>query len=120
VGFLIFGVGILVGLMLGVVLFSLLGMAQEAERVYDLMGLDEAVAIPEDSLSATGLPTSRVEARPLGDLGGLRPKGWKINNAGLPQIRSSRGGTFKKPSGANSPGPLAFRPKKRRQRYLPT
>jgi len=114
VGLLIFGVGVLVGILLGLALFSLLGMAQKAEGVYDRLGLGEAMAIPEDtyylSPSDTGLPTSRGEGRRPRDLRGLRPKGWRINNAGIPQIRSLRSGTIKKPSGANSPGPFAFRP----------
>jgi hypothetical protein len=124
VGFLIFGVGVLVGLVLGVALFSLLGMAQEAEGVHDLLGLGETMAIPEDtyylSPSDTGLPTSRDKGRSPGDLRGLWPKAWRMNNAGILQIRSLRGGTLKKPSGANSPGPLTFRANKRRQRNLPT
>jgi hypothetical protein len=98
VGFLIFGAGVLLGILLGIVFFSLLGMAQEAERVYDLPGRDEVMAIPEDtyylSPADTGLPASRGEGRPPRDLGGLRPKGWRINKAGIPQIRSLRGGTF--------------------------
>jgi len=114
VGFLIFGAGVLVGILLGIVLFSLLGMAQEAERVYDLPGRGEVMVIPEDtyylSPSDNGLPTSRGEGRPPRPLGGLRPKGWRINNAGIPQIRSLRGRTIKKPSKANSPGPFTFRP----------
>jgi hypothetical protein len=78
VGFLIFGVGVLVGLLLGIALFSLLGLAQEAEGVYDLLGLGETMAIPEDtyylSPSDTGLPTSHDEGRPPRNLGRLRPE----------------------------------------------
>jgi len=124
VGFLIFGAGVLVGMLLGTALFSLLGMAQEAEGVYDLPGRGETMAIPKDtyylSPSDTGLPTSCGGGRPPRDLGGLRSRGWRLNNAGIPQILSLRGGTIKKPSGAHSSGPLAFRPYKRGQRYLPT
>jgi hypothetical protein len=123
-GLLIFGAGVLLGMFLGIVLISLLGMAQQAEDVYDRLDLGETMAIPEDiyylSPSHQDLPTSCNEGRPSRDLGGLRPKGWRINNVGIPQIPYLRGKTLKKPSGALSPGPLAFRPYKRRQRYLPT
>ena len=48
-GFLIFGAGVFVGLLLGVVLFSLLGMAQEDEGLYDLPGRGEVMIIPKDT-----------------------------------------------------------------------
>jgi len=124
VGLLILGVGVLSGILLGIVLFSLLAMAQAAEGVYDRLSLGEAMAIPKEtyylSPSDPGLPTCGGEGRPPGDQVGLRPQGWRINNAGIPQIQSLRGKTWKKPSGAPGPGPLAFRPYKRRQRYLST
>jgi hypothetical protein len=79
VGFWIFGAGVFVGILLGIVLFSLLGMAQEAEGLYDLPGRGEVMAIPEDtyylSPSDTVLPTSCGGERPPRDLGELRPKG---------------------------------------------
>jgi hypothetical protein len=48
-GFLIFGAGVFGGMLLGIVLFSPLAMAQEAEALYELRGWGEAITIPEDT-----------------------------------------------------------------------
>jgi hypothetical protein len=45
-GILVIGAGILVGL-LGLVIFSLLSMAQKGDRIYDLLGRTEKSATPE-------------------------------------------------------------------------
>jgi hypothetical protein len=64
---------IVLGVFLGIVIISLLSLAQKGEQVYDFMYRGEARATPADSLyqpaSETLSPTSGGEARPQRDLG---------------------------------------------------
>jgi hypothetical protein len=46
---LIFGVGTLFGVFLGIVLISLLHMAQRGDDLSDFMDRDEKIATPEDT-----------------------------------------------------------------------
>ncbi|MCJ7819540.1 MAG: hypothetical protein MUP25_06960 [Syntrophales bacterium] len=63
---------ILLGVFLGIVLFSLLSLAQKGEEIYNLMDRGEEIATPADTYSLpaseTLLPTSSGEARPQRDL----------------------------------------------------
>ena len=71
-GTLIFWGVIVLGVFLGIVVISLLSMAQKGEQIYDLMDRGEAIATPADpySLRATETlsPTSSGEAQPQRDL----------------------------------------------------
>lgn len=69
---LIFWIGALVGLFLGILLYSLLAMAQEADKLYDRLELGKVKATPADTYhlpaSETRLPASRPEmARKLAE-----------------------------------------------------
>jgi hypothetical protein len=72
VGLLIFGGVIVLGVFLGIVLISLLSLAQKGEQIYDLMDRNEKIATPADTyyLPAKETPkqTSRGEPRPQIDL----------------------------------------------------
>jgi hypothetical protein len=63
---------IVLGLFLGIVIISLLSMAQKGEQIYDLMYRGEEIATPANPLyrpaSETLSPTSSGEARPQRDL----------------------------------------------------
>ena len=48
-GILIFGAGTFVGIFLGIVFISLLGMAQEADKVYDRLDRGKEMATPQNS-----------------------------------------------------------------------
>lgn len=71
-GTLIFGGVIVLGLFLGIVIISLLSMAQKGEQIYDLMHRGEKKATPADTYylpaTETPSPTSSGEARPQRDL----------------------------------------------------
>ena len=73
-GTLIFWGVIVLGVFLGLVIFSLLSMAQRGEQIYDLMYRGEEIATPANPLyrpaSETLSPTSSGEARPQRDLSG--------------------------------------------------
>ena len=94
-GTLIWGVGILFGTFLVLVIFSLLSMAQKGDMVYDWLDRGEAKATPEDTYSflpsATILPSGRKDCWLPGDPDGLRPGEGGINHAGLPRLRVLRG-----------------------------
>ncbi len=94
-GTLIFGAGTLFGVFLGIVLISLLSMAQKADKVYDWLDRGEPKATPEDTYSflqsATILPTGRKDCWPSRDPDGLRPGEERINHAGMPRLRVLRG-----------------------------
>jgi hypothetical protein len=68
---LIFLIGALVGLFLGLLLYSLLDMAQKADKLYDLLEYGKVTATPVDTYylpaSETMLPTRRQKKRPSGD-----------------------------------------------------
>jgi hypothetical protein len=72
-GTLIFWGVIVLGLFLGIVIFSLMSMAQKGEQIYDLMYRAEEIATPAKPLyrleSENLVPTSSGEARPQRDLG---------------------------------------------------
>ena len=63
---------IVLGVFLGIVLFSLLSLAQKGEQIYDLMYRGEEIATPANPYywpaSETLSPTSSGEARPQRDL----------------------------------------------------
>jgi hypothetical protein len=67
----VWGVMVL-GVCLGIVIFSLLSLAQKGEQVYDLMYRGEEIAPPANPLyrpaSETLSPTSSGEAQPQRDL----------------------------------------------------
>ena len=67
-GTLIFGAGTLLGIFLGIVLISLLTMAQKADKFSDLMNRGGKIATLGDTYrlpaSETLLPTGSGEARP--------------------------------------------------------
>ena len=71
-GTLIFWGVIVLGVFLGIVIISLLSMAQKGEQIYDLMYRGEETATPANPLyrpaSETLSPTSSGEARPQRDL----------------------------------------------------
>lgn len=71
-GILIIGVGAVLSIFLGIVLISLLAMAQKSDQLYDLMPGGEEMVTPADTYllpaSETLSPTSHKEARPRGDL----------------------------------------------------
>jgi len=48
-GIVIFGAGTLVGIFLGIVFISLLGMAQEADKVYDRLDRGKEIAFSQNS-----------------------------------------------------------------------
>jgi hypothetical protein len=63
---------IVLGVFLGIVIFSLLSLAQKGEQIYELMYRAEDIATPSNPLyrpaSETLSPTSSGEARPQKDL----------------------------------------------------
>ena len=63
---------IVLGLFLGIVIISLLGMAQKGEQIYDLMYRGEEIATPANPLyppaPETLSPISSGKARPERDL----------------------------------------------------
>ena len=63
---------IVLGVFLGIVLFSLLSMAKRTDQIYDRMHRGEEIATPANPLyrpaSETLSPTSSGEARPQRDL----------------------------------------------------
>jgi hypothetical protein len=71
-GTLIFWGVIVLGVFLGIILFSLLSMAQKAEEVYDRMPRGDGIGIREDTYfvpaSEPLSPASRGEVRPQGEL----------------------------------------------------
>jgi hypothetical protein len=76
-GTLIFWAVIVLGVFLGMLLISLLSLAQKAERVYDLMDRTEKMATLEDSYHLPGSeipsPATSGETRPQRDLSGWLP-----------------------------------------------
>lgn len=73
-GIVIFGAGTIVGIFLGIAFISLLGMAQEADKVYDWLDRSKEAATPTDTYSllpaGTILPTGSGEGRLPRDLSG--------------------------------------------------
>ena len=71
-GTLIFWGVIELGVFMGIVLFSLLSLAQKGEKIYDPMYRGEEMATPADTYyqpaSEALSPTSRGEAQPQRDL----------------------------------------------------
>ncbi|MDP2047243.1 MAG: hypothetical protein Q8L00_13640 [Deltaproteobacteria bacterium] len=71
-GTLIFWGVIVLGVFLGIVIFSLLSLAQKGEQICELMYRAEDIATPTNPLyrpaSETVSPTSSGEARPQRDL----------------------------------------------------
>jgi hypothetical protein len=71
-GTLIFWGMIVLGVFLGIVIFSLLSLAQKGEQIYDLMDRAEEIARPANPLyrmaSETGSPDCSGEAQPQRDL----------------------------------------------------
>jgi hypothetical protein len=74
VDILLIGVGVLLVIFLGIMLFSLLDMAQETDEAYDLLDRGEEMATPMNpyyvSTSETLLSASLAEERPERDLCG--------------------------------------------------
>jgi hypothetical protein len=72
-GTLVFWGVMVLGVFLGIVILSLLSMAQKGEQIYDLMYCGEEIATPEKPLYRPAMetltPTSSDEARPQRDLG---------------------------------------------------
>ena len=71
-GILIIGAGAFLTIFLGIVLFSVLAMAQKTDHVYDLMPGDEEMVTPADAYLLPApeslSPTSRNKARPQRDV----------------------------------------------------
>lgn len=92
---LVIGAVALVGIFLGIGLFCLLSMAQEAEKIHDLLDRREGIATPEDTyylqLSETFLASGGGKGWPPGDPGESRSGSAGINNAKISRIPSFRG-----------------------------
>jgi hypothetical protein len=94
-GILTFGAGALLGLFLGIVLISLAGMAQEADRVYDWLERGKGMAVPEDTYygppSEAKRPISRRKKWPAKNSGWWRAGKVRITSASISPIRGLRG-----------------------------